>query len=217
MGIYYNNNIPTGMYGGDELNTKEEILNTSFRMFMERGYTDVSLIDILKEVGITKGALYHYFSSKESLFEEVLSLFVINPLEEFVEYINGVEGDMTAFLSTLFKTYVYMIDELIKLIGDTKKVYGYYLLIFSAKNIIEGYEEKLAAIYGSLTKAVENRSRLALSRGEGRADIDPYTYSGYIIAICEGIFTLWILDRSRDYKELYEAALKNVIKDWERK
>jgi len=38
-------------------------------MFMERGYADVSLNDILKPIGITKGGFYHYFKSKDELFE----------------------------------------------------------------------------------------------------------------------------------------------------
>jgi AcrR family transcriptional regulator len=51
--------------------TVEELLTTARRLFVERGYADTSLEQLVREVGVTKGALYHHFSSKRDLFRAV--------------------------------------------------------------------------------------------------------------------------------------------------
>ena len=52
--------------------TKNTIIITALRLFLLRGYKNVSLVDVAKEMGITKGGIYHYFGSKEELFHSVI-------------------------------------------------------------------------------------------------------------------------------------------------
>ena len=52
--------------------TVEKILEVSARLFLEKGYENTSLQDILNELeGLTKGAIYHHFKSKEDIFDAV--------------------------------------------------------------------------------------------------------------------------------------------------
>jgi AcrR family transcriptional regulator len=51
---------------------RQHIVEAAFRLFAHRGYAAVSLDDIAGEVGVTKAALYHHFSSKEELYAEML-------------------------------------------------------------------------------------------------------------------------------------------------
>lgn len=44
-----------------------ELLDQAFALFLDRGYENVSLNDLLTTVGTSKGAFYHYFPSKEAL------------------------------------------------------------------------------------------------------------------------------------------------------
>jgi AcrR family transcriptional regulator len=59
-----------------------------------------------------------HFKSKDELFEEILNSYVIYPLREFERYISNVEGDIFNFLPAFFNSYVYMIDEMVKLVGS---------------------------------------------------------------------------------------------------
>ena len=52
--------------------TKEEILLVSLRLFAERGYDAVSISMIAEEIGITKGALYRHFVSKQEIYDKIL-------------------------------------------------------------------------------------------------------------------------------------------------
>ncbi len=52
--------------------TIEKILEVSARLFLEKGYDNTSLQDIINELeGLTKGAIYHHFKSKEDIFDAV--------------------------------------------------------------------------------------------------------------------------------------------------
>ncbi|WP_078292331.1 TetR/AcrR family transcriptional regulator [Mycobacterium sp. D16R24] len=46
---------------------RTELLDLAMALFLERGYDTVSLNDLIATSGISKGAFYHYFSSKEAL------------------------------------------------------------------------------------------------------------------------------------------------------
>lgn len=55
--------------------SKNQILRTALRLFLRSPYKEVSLKDIVNEVGLTKGAFYHYYTSKEELFEDAVKYF----------------------------------------------------------------------------------------------------------------------------------------------
>ena len=50
--------------------TVQLILNTALRLFMENGYDNTSIQDIVNNLGgLSKGAIYHHFKSKDEIFE----------------------------------------------------------------------------------------------------------------------------------------------------
>src|SRR2546423_10066974 len=46
---------------------RTELLDQALALFLEHGYENVSLNDLLAATGTPKGAFYHYFPSKEAL------------------------------------------------------------------------------------------------------------------------------------------------------
>lgn len=57
---------------------RKEILLTARKLFVQKGYDQTSINDILKIVDIAKGTFYYYFSSKE----EVLQAIIMDIVEE---------------------------------------------------------------------------------------------------------------------------------------
>ena len=47
------------------------ILDVATHLFVEKGYDATSLQDIINETNLSKGAIYHHFSSKEEIFEAI--------------------------------------------------------------------------------------------------------------------------------------------------
>lgn len=47
------------------------ILNVSNKLFIEKGYNNTSIQDITNKIGLSKGAIYHHFKSKEDIFMKI--------------------------------------------------------------------------------------------------------------------------------------------------
>ena len=63
--------------------TKGHILNVALKLFLQKNFKEVTMKEIVDKTGLSKGAFYHYFQSKEKLFEEIIkmisgSLFAVN-------------------------------------------------------------------------------------------------------------------------------------------
>ena len=52
--------------------TRDQLLEAAAALFAERGFYGVSIANIADEVGLTKQALLHHFTTKEKLYGEVL-------------------------------------------------------------------------------------------------------------------------------------------------
>src|SRR3954467_2801884 len=52
--------------------TRAQVLEVAERLFTELGYEATSISTVLSETGVSRGAFYHHFPSKEALFEKVL-------------------------------------------------------------------------------------------------------------------------------------------------
>ena len=53
--------------------TRQNIVDQAIRLFRQKGYTATSINDIIQAAGLTKGALYHHFQSKEQLGLEAIA------------------------------------------------------------------------------------------------------------------------------------------------
>lgn len=60
------NDAPRARFSVDERRT--QLLELGLRLFGDRAYDDVSIDDIAKEAGVSKGLLYHYFGGKRAFY-----------------------------------------------------------------------------------------------------------------------------------------------------
>lgn len=52
--------------------TKQQILDTGYRLMVSKGFSSVGLAEILASAGVPKGSFYYYFKSKEQFGKEVI-------------------------------------------------------------------------------------------------------------------------------------------------
>lgn len=67
---------------------RQEILGEALRLFVRKGYAATKVSDIAEAVGMSTGLMFHYFDSKEKLYEELVKLGVEGPM--------GMVGAMAA-------------------------------------------------------------------------------------------------------------------------
>jgi AcrR family transcriptional regulator len=51
---------------------RKELLSKCFDLFAQKGYSAITMREIAQGLGVSTGTLYHYFSSKQALFEQLL-------------------------------------------------------------------------------------------------------------------------------------------------
>ncbi len=66
--------------------TKERILETALELFAQSGYLGTSMSDIAGELGITKGALYKHYTSKQEILDSIVERMNKMDYERAEEY-----------------------------------------------------------------------------------------------------------------------------------
>lgn len=60
---------------------RQELIDTAYRLFQEKGYEAVSVRDILEEVHGAPGMFYYYFKSKQEIYMAAVSQYIEQGLE----------------------------------------------------------------------------------------------------------------------------------------
>lgn len=75
--------------------TIERIVEASAKLFIEKGYDQTSIQDILDTLKLSKGGLYHHFKSKDEILEAVLhkrSQYITDFLSETIQRTKASNG-----------------------------------------------------------------------------------------------------------------------------
>jgi len=81
---------------------RQELLDIAARSFAERGYDSTTVDDVIRQAGLSKGAFYYYFPSKEALLEGLATAAATRALEALQPVMNasglGAVDRLNAFL-----------------------------------------------------------------------------------------------------------------------
>lgn len=58
--------------------TERKILDIAFRLFSKKGYDHTTIQDIVDELGMSKGAVYHHFKSKEDILDHLYDRYYVD-------------------------------------------------------------------------------------------------------------------------------------------
>lgn len=79
-----------------------ELLDCAQRLFFEHGYDNTTVNDIIREAGLSKGAFYHHFTSKEALLEALAARLAHDSLAELRPMLEDPSLDGIGRLNALF-------------------------------------------------------------------------------------------------------------------
>ena len=126
-----------------EPNTKEKIIKTSLRLFLENGFHNVSMQNIANEVRISKPAIYHHYKNKDEMIEAVLDYFTEIMRKWAQNYFKETSSDIKQYLKKSFEATsffknvekILLVNE--KDINNLKYTYNEFLIT------VTKYSEKL--------------------------------------------------------------------------
>ncbi|GAA5055913.1 AcrR family transcriptional regulator [Thermocatellispora tengchongensis] len=68
---------------------RRRLLSEATRLFAERGFEGTSVQEIVTAAGVTKGAMYHYFDSKDDLLHEIYGRVLRMQMERLLMFADG--------------------------------------------------------------------------------------------------------------------------------
>ena len=85
----------------------EKIFDATLKISNKKGFQAMSMRDLSRETGLSMGALYSYFSSKEELLE-MLQRYGRTASRRILEQSIALEGEPAARLRTALRTHLYL-------------------------------------------------------------------------------------------------------------
>ena len=101
--------------------TKVLLLETATQLFSENGYEATGVRDILQTSGVSTGSFYHFFSSKESIFEAVIERYLQGYTERIGSIFTNEDKSFSARINLFFEELKKTSD------GYYHKLQGYYM------------------------------------------------------------------------------------------
>lgn len=146
--------------------TREIILQKAFGLFLQHGYDNVSMAILQKETGLSRGALYHHFKSKEQIFIEVIETFYImtptttsKPLN--ITTLDGFYHDYLAHISMVFKMLRVNMNG-----ASSVNDCNFFSLGLDAMRRYPGFKEKIRIINKEIHKIWVSVIKTAREKGE---------------------------------------------------
>lgn len=80
---------------------RTEIIDASCRLFLSKGYDNTTMKDVMEELKIAKGTIYHYFKSKDDLLDAVLEHVVDQEIDKLRRIFEESKGSALERLQQL--------------------------------------------------------------------------------------------------------------------
>jgi TetR/AcrR family transcriptional regulator, transcriptional repressor for nem operon len=163
--------------------TRERLLQAAFEEIYKSGFRGTDLETILRAAGVTKGAMYHHFASKEALGYAVVDEIIANITRE--KWFWPLQNAKNP------------IDALIGIIRSTSLRPAHLRCGCPLNNLSqemaplnEGFRRRTAKVFGDWQRAIATALRDGRERKMVRSDVDPDEAATFLLATYEGYISL---------------------------
>jgi TetR/AcrR family transcriptional regulator, transcriptional repressor for nem operon len=181
--------------------TRERLLQAAYREIYRSGFQSTSLDTILAAAGVTKGALYYHFKSKEALGYAVVEE-IIGPNVR-VQWLRPLQKGKDP------------IDALIEIVQgisvrpeDVRGGCELNNLNQEMSPLDAGFRKRIAILFRAWREGIASVLREGQIQGRVRRDVDPVETAGFLIAMVEGYGSL--AKNAQDAKVL-KAGISNIV------
>jgi AcrR family transcriptional regulator len=122
-------------------------MKESLKLFLRKSFKDVTLSEILNKTGLSKGAFYYYFKSKEQLFQEIIeAYFTYMVVYKFENYSgNSLKEFYSDHLKDLARAVGKFTTEKAKIGSNNASSANYFYPIFDALRILPEFRVSMKA------------------------------------------------------------------------
>lgn len=185
--------------------TRTRIVEAGVSIFAELGYHQASLDKVGAAAGLTKGAVYWHFSSKQDLFLAILEYQLnkqLRMLPDQIEHMLKADNPERALSEWLAAQFGHL---------DGADHSSMLFLEFVTSSREPEVREKLKKVHGQILDGVAEYLADMQEQGLIRTDLSPHAISVMIDALLKGLLMEWLIDPARMSGKSLFAAIAKVI------
>ena len=185
----------------DPQRTRQRLLQAAFREVYRSGFQGAGLDTILAATGVTKGALYYHFGSKEALGHAIVEEIVAAlPRDKWLRPLQEGKDPIDALIDIVQATSV-----------RPKDVQGGCPLVNLAQEMSpldEQFRKRLERIFNSWQEGIATALRRGQSQGTVRRDLVPEETASFLIAMYEGYV---LLAKNAQDPKVWNVGIRNIV------
>ena len=183
--------IPTNRsvnINGEMNNTKEDILQKAFVLFLKKSYKSVSIDDIQKETQLSRGAIYHHFKSKDEILGQVLDLFFFPSLSTLSSSeAPKTQHPLKTAIENSLKKRASFINDLRQINQDKVEDFYFFKLAFQADEFYPNFKQKVQILKQKEEQMWFKILQMASLAGEIKEKIDIENTAKLLMIIPDGM------------------------------
>ena len=168
-----------------EEDRREKILLKAIELYMVEGYANVSITDLQAALNMGRGTMYYYFKDKDELFQEAVSVFLIQPKQRALDRVK--EGADIPGMIEAMSYYLQQLREVHEQV-DNKNINTSNVV-----NVMFTAYSKFPELYKKARKLYERELNLwiqaiknSMRAGEVRGDVHIETIAHMFLHIKDG-------------------------------
>lgn len=184
-------------------NTRARILDAAAAGFAEQGYDGTSVAEICGRAGVSKGAFYHHFASKQDLFLELLGRW-LDVLDHQLEEMRSEEAAIPQQLLTMTE----MIQHVFRAAEDQLPV---FLEFWARATHDPAIWEATIAPYRRCRRTLAEMIETGVAEGTLRP-VDADTTARVVVSLAIGVVVQGLLDtEGADWGEVAERGMEMLL------
>ena len=158
--------------------TKNKILDAAFNVFVRNGFNDTTMSHIVRESGLSKGAIYHHYNSKKDLFISLIDHWEVYSFPDF--YSGSSAGETAA------KTLQRFADVVFKTFNEKPHIFLAEIEFWALANKDEEINARSKVLYDKILKLFELVLQKGIRNNEFK-EIDTRIIAIELLSIFQGI------------------------------
>ena len=173
---------------------QNKILEAAYTVFVEKGYSETTMDDIVRQSKMSKGAIYHYYNSKKALFISLIDHWETYSFPDF--YTKNKENKTASKILKDISNVVYDVYR------TKKHVFLAEVEFWSLANKDDEVKEKSKVLYGKLLYLFELIIKKGIREKEFK-EIDTKVVAMSILSSLQGINWFCLFDDSDVDAKMY--------------
>jgi AcrR family transcriptional regulator len=166
--------------------TRQDLLDAALSVFSQKGYAATRLEDVASVAGVTRGAIYHHFGSKEDLFSALIE--EANKVGNSA--IDRAVNEGGTFTEIISRILVYTFT----LLEEDQRFSEVMALQLTTPNV-DLLSQKRYDEARDLVASISGFFRVIIEQGELRPGLDPEVAARAFLGYQYGLASLWLFNR----------------------